>query len=92
MKKNSISIKKCRICDSNNIQNILDLGNQPLANNLQNSFTNKEEFYPLIICQCKKCKTIQLTETVDPSKLFSNYLWVTGTSKVAKEYSKLFFK
>jgi SAM-dependent methyltransferase len=33
-----------------------------------------------------------LTETISPKYLFSNYLWVTGTSKTAKIYSQEFFK
>ena len=43
------------------------------------------------ICQCKKCSVIQLTETIDAKLLFSRYVWVTGTSKVANQYSQIFF-
>lgn len=89
---NSIKIKQCRICGSKNIPEILNLGKQPLANNLKKSSIVKEESFPLIICFCENCKTIQLTETVDSKILFSEYYWVTGTSNVANEYSQLFFE
>ena len=86
----STNLKKCRLCSSNELELVLDLGNQPLANSLLKSANIKEEFYPLKICRCASCKTIQLTETVEPAILFKDYIWVTGTSKVALDYSKIF--
>ena len=91
-KINSNKIKKCRICGSENITELLSLGQQPLANNLKRNAIDDEQLFPLIICICQKCKTVQLTETVDSKVLFSKYFWVTGTSRVAKEYSELFFE
>ena len=89
---NSTKIKKGRICGSENIPELLNLGEQPLANSLKQTKNDKEQFFPLIICICKKCKTVQLTETVDSKALFSKYFWVTGTSRVATEYSQIFFE
>ena len=86
----SKSIFKCRLCGSRELQNILELGDQPPANSLRKNFYDTLKSVPLIICQCSKCTTIQLTETVEPEYLFSNYVWVTGTSKGAREYSKIF--
>ena len=90
--KNLNKLLQCRICNSNEILPILDLGNQPLANSLKKEKTQSETFFPLEICQCKKCSVIQLTETIDAKLLFNEYLWVTGTSKIAKEYSQIFFE
>lgn len=89
---NSKKIKNCRICGSESIKEILNLGKQPLANNLKKDINFKDQTFPLIICFCQNCKTVQLTETVDSKTLFSKYFWVTGTSNVAKKYSKLFFE
>ena len=86
----SKSIFKCRLCGSKELQNILELGDQPPANSLRKSLYDTLNSVPLIICRCAKCTTIQLTETVEPEYLFSNYVWVTGTSKGAREYSKIF--
>ncbi|MDC3159672.1 class I SAM-dependent methyltransferase, partial [Prochlorococcus sp. AH-716-G10] len=89
--KNSKKLFKCRICNSNDIVPILDLGSQPLANSLKKEKTQLESLFSLKICQCKNCSVIQLTETINSKLLFNEYVWVTGTSKIAKEYSQIFF-
>ena len=89
--KSSKKLLKCRICNSHEILPILDLGNQPLANSLKKEKNQSESIFPLQICQCKNCSVIQLTETIDSKLLFNEYVWVTGTSKVAKDYSHIFF-
>lgn len=86
----SKKIFQCRLCNSKKLQNILDLGNQPPANSLRKNLSETLENVPLSICRCAKCTTVQLNETIEPEYLFSNYLWVTGTSKSAREYSKKF--
>jgi SAM-dependent methyltransferase len=86
----SKTISKCRLCGSKKLENLLSLGDQPPANSLRKSLSEKLENVPLIICMCHKCTTVQLTETVAPKYLFSDYVWVTGTSKGALEYSYLF--
>jgi len=86
----SKAISKCRLCGSKELQTILELGDQPPANSLRESLSETLENVPLTICRCAECTTIQLTETIDPDYLFSNYVWVTGTSKGAREYSEIF--
>ena len=44
-KRFSISEKKCRICFSKNIINFLNLGKQPLANNLKKKNNSVEKKY-----------------------------------------------
>ena len=88
----SKTIVKCRLCKSKELQVILELGDQPPANSLRKNLSNSLENVPLTLCRCAKCTTIQLTETIEPDYLFSNYVWVTGTSKGAREYSQIFAK
>ena len=85
------NIKSCRVCLSKRISNILDLGKQPLANSLRKN-TKKNKIFPLKIVFCKNCKTTQLSSTINPKHLFSNYLWVTESSTAVMKYSKFFFK
>ncbi len=94
MSKKSLSknISNCRICYSKDIVDILDLGNQPTANQLIKNIKQKEKKFPLKLVLCKKCKTLQLSTTVSSKYLFSKYLWVTETSDVAKKYSEIFYK
>jgi 2-polyprenyl-3-methyl-5-hydroxy-6-metoxy-1,4-benzoquinol methylase len=82
----------CRICGSKKIESVLDLGSQPTANQLTKKFNEKEQKIPLRLVFCKNCKTNQLSSTVESAYLFSKYIWVTKTSKVANDYSKIFYK
>ena len=68
-------INKCRACDHKKLSNLLDLGNQPLANALLKNKKNlkKEIKIPLELCMCDKCKLIQLKHTVSPKILFQKY-------------------
>ena len=86
----SKTITKCRLCDATNLHTILELGDQPPANSLRKKVSETLENVPLTICRCPECTTIQLTETIDPEYMFSDYIWVTGTSKGAREYSSIF--
>ena len=85
-------INSCRICKSKSLNLILNLGKQPPANSLIKSLKDKINKVPLRLVMCNYCKTIQIQHTVDPSYLFTNYFWVTGTSIEIKKYSKFFFK
>lgn len=84
-------IKYCRVCKSTNIIKVLDLGEQPLANSLPIKSDDKEELHPLSISWCKNCNLVQLNETVEPVDLFSNYVWVTATSRVALSQANKFY-
>jgi hypothetical protein len=83
-------IKNCRICDSKEIVRFMDLTDQPPANSLRAELRENLQDVPLQLVHCSKCSTVQLSATVDPKYLFSHYVWVTGTSKTAHEYSKFF--
>lgn len=83
-------IKTCRICNSPDIVTFMDLTDQPPANSLRADLAEKLPDVPLQLVHCANCATVQLSATVDPKYLFSHYVWVTGTSKTAHEYSKLF--
>jgi len=86
------TIQKCRISESGNLIKILDLGIQPLANSLKINADELEEKFPLSISFCPESSLVQLNETVDKNVLFNQYVWVTGTSAVAKNYSEVFFQ
>lgn len=81
----------CKSCRNKGLEVILDFGEQPLANGLlKKSECGKEKKYPLALCYCKSCGLAQLNYTVDPRELFSNYYWVTGTSKGARQFAEIF--
>ena len=76
----STTISRCRACNSQDLIEILDLGDQPLANDLRDTLDQEQVQIPLKICRCRDCFTIELTETIDPVVLFSYYLLTTFTS------------
>lgn len=80
----SHSIKSCRLCNGNKLEKILELFPTPAGNNFltEKEKLNPEPIFPLELYFCKDCSHIQLGELVDPSHLFKNYHFVSGTSKV----------
>lgn len=82
----------CRICNAQALQPVIDLGEQPPANSLRERLDETLPVIPLAISRCSNCTTIQLTATVKAEYLFKDYVWVTGTSKTAKDYSLHFYK
>ena len=81
-------IDKCRLCSSKDLQEVLDLGDQPPANSLREDWNVSVPCAPLKLVQCGHCSAVQLTATVDPAYLFSQYVWVTATSATARTYSE----
>ncbi len=79
----------CLACGGKDLIPSLDLGFQPLANNLTTEPTEQER-YPLRVNLCKKCYHLQLSHTVDPAIIYSNYLYVAGTSQTLQDYSEWF--
>ena len=80
----------CRLCGSTDLAQVLDLSDQPAANSLYSPDENMPPAVPLQLWFCKDCSAVQLSASIDPEYLFSKYVWVTGTSKTALEYSKVF--
>ena len=76
----------CRSCGNTNLKRVVSLGYQPLANNLLKKSDEKCELYPLEVNYCKKCHNCQLSVSVDPKKMFSNYLYTSSTSKSFREH------
>ena len=76
-------IKNCRLCYSNNLENVFNLISTPPAN----SYIKKKDLYKidkkfkLLINLCKNCGHMQLGHLVDRKKIFSNYLYKTNTGK-----------
>ncbi|MAH74237.1 MAG: hypothetical protein CMI77_00040 [Candidatus Pelagibacter sp.] len=77
---------ECRSCGNTKLKRVLSLGYQPLANNLLKKESDKCELYPLEVNYCDKCHNCQLSVSVDPKKMFSNYLYTSSTSQVFREH------
>jgi len=80
-----IPLLNCVACDEIISEVTLDLGNQPLANDFLETATGFET-YPLKLMRCGKCFHSQLSIAVNPSRLFRNYSYISGTSETLSEY------
>lgn len=76
---------QCLICDGRNMISILDLGNQPLANEFTKTRCSIEK-YPLHLYRCLHCRHTQLDYFVDEEKLFRNYIYESGVSNTILKY------
>ena len=83
------SLDRCLCCDSTDIEILLDLNNQPLANSYHDNTKEMDE-YPLGVNICNNCYHIQLTHVVNPDLLFKDYLYVSGTTKTLHDNMKWF--
>ena len=80
--------KKCRVCNSKNLNNVISLGKQPLANNLED-FPRRSDRYPLGLNLCFSCFNCQLPYVVSSRKLFNNYLYKSSISQSFKNHFNL---
>ena len=76
----------CRSCGETKLKRVISLGYQPLANNLLKNKNDKADLYPLEMNYCPGCHNCQLSISVDPKKMFSNYLYTSSTSKVFRDH------
>lgn len=78
-------LNACVACGASNLVTTLDLDHQPLANDFLSpgSFLDS---YPLKLNRCNDCFHSQLSIAVDPSRLFRNYSYVSGTSETLSNY------
>ncbi len=80
----------CRSCGSEQGRLILDLGLQPLANNLLSpvDLGREEPKFPLRVALCDACHLLQITDIIPPVQLFSEYLYFSSFSDAMLRHSK----
>ena len=84
-------VQHCQICNSENLDEFINLGFHPAVNDFFDTNFKKEivETYPMPILICQECDLIQLGIHVDPQKIFpKNYAYRSGTTKILVENFK----
>lgn len=84
-------IENCLACDSTELTLVLDLKSQALANSFQNDL-QPTQLFPLALNYCHECSHLQLSHSVNPEVLFTDYLYVSGTTNTLHEYFRNFAK
>lgn len=85
------TITNCRLCSSQKLQLILDLGETPLADRLltKSELNEPELTAPLTLVFCPKCSLVQIKETVEPTILFGkNYPYYSSVSNALMEHTR----
>ena len=81
-----MKITNCRLCKTGILgPPVLDFGKTPLANEFLSTI-QEQELFDLQVCCCQQCGHYQLNESIDPERLFRNYVFVAGTSPVNVEH------
>jgi SAM-dependent methyltransferase len=82
---------KCRSCGSPDLTSVLDLGYTPLANALlsEDELNYSEPTYPLELVLCRECSLVQITATVSPEVLFSEYLYFSSFSDTLLDHARM---
>ena len=85
-----LTVDRCRSCGSDDLEDALALGDQPLANALvtPGSAPAAERRHPLTLAFCRSCSLAQLRETVPPEELFSDYVYFSSFSDTMLAHAK----
>ena len=79
----------CRVCSSQKLEQVIDLGSQPWCNHfLTREEIGKEYFYPLRVVYCIDCSTAQLDYTVKKETMFGDHTYLSGVTKSLSDHCK----
>ena len=79
--------QSCRLCNSNDLYVFYKFKPTALANQFLAS-PKRQEKLPLDLCICIRCSHIQLIQIVEPSELYSKYLYISSISPVMVNHLK----
>ncbi|MDD5679103.1 MAG: class I SAM-dependent methyltransferase [Kiritimatiellae bacterium] len=78
---------KCRVCDGEHLELVLDLGIQPWGNHfLLKEEIGREPCYPLRLVYCANCHAAQLDYTVPKEVMFKDHTYVSGTTATLRRH------
>jgi SAM-dependent methyltransferase len=84
----TVTAHACIVCEQQEVETFLDLGETALANKFrtEEELSEPEASYPLRVGFCGVCGHVQLTEHVPPSAMFEDYLYVSGASDTLRDH------
>jgi len=82
---------KCRVCkQEENMAVLYDFGRQPNANHYLSCPDRGLPEFPLRLDVCRNCYHTQLSYTIPPEEVFSNYIYLSGTSNTMRDFFRDF--
>jgi 2-polyprenyl-3-methyl-5-hydroxy-6-metoxy-1,4-benzoquinol methylase len=83
-------VSLCRGCRAGGLESILDLGTQPLANELLPSHDSPDALFPLHLRICPACGLGQVGEFVLPERIFGDYPYLSSVSSSWLAHAKAY--
>ncbi len=79
---------QCRGCGGNNLEKFLSLGSCPSSNSFlrKEQLASEETNYPLETSFCTNCSLVQLGVVVPREVMFSDYVYVSSTSRTLSNH------
>jgi methylation protein EvaC len=72
---------KCQLCGHDHPIEFLNLGQQPLANKYPTAAQfETEEFFPLAMFFCPRCKNVQLGTVISRERMFEDYYYLSSVN------------
>ena len=80
-------IDRCRICESRNLQMVLDLGTQHLTGVFPASDPQSVTAGPLVLVKCDRCGLVQLQHSFNSEEMYGdNYGYRSGLNASMVEH------
>ncbi len=82
-----LSIFNCRICGSESLTNVIDLGEQYITSRFPKIGDTTTPKTHITLCLCSDCHLLQLRQSTDPSEIYDHeYGYVSGISNTMREH------
>lgn len=81
VKQPAVAAVGCRLCYQDEMIEFLNLGQQPLANKYPKAADfATEDFFPLSVWFCQRCKNVQLGTIVSRARMFEDYYYLSSVN------------
>lgn len=80
-------ILKCRICGKSELDQLLDLGEQKIANGFHDR-SEEQIGAPLNLIRCTSCGLVQLEHSVDTNLMYKKYWYRSGINQTMRDHLK----
>lgn len=85
------NIIKCRICQSSDYEDVIDLGNQIITSRFPKVGDYSTPSTPICLIQCNECKLVQLKEHLNGSELYEyEYGYRSGINNTMRQHLKTY--
>ena len=80
----------CRVCESESLVAVMEMAGTPIGDEYvpAEKLDEPQDCYPLDLYFCEVCGQLQLKYSVDPEKIYSDYMYETAISLGLREHFK----